>query len=248
MKEVIVDNKETDNKLYSQWKKDPSKENFQKIYNHFKPTLRMAMRKASYSSTLPESAFKLYAAQEFHNSLKRFDPKGGAKLHSYVYGNVQEKSKRLNYNYADITRTPERSGGNLGVFHISEFRTAKNVLLDKLEREPSGAELADYLKVPLEQVSRLEDEVKKDLSLNEQLEDLVTFKDISREEAEIARVYYDMSPRQQLIFDYAAGRHGKTALLKPSGVVDWKAVARAVGISDQQLKRERDKLVKKMEQ
>jgi DNA-directed RNA polymerase specialized sigma subunit len=244
-KEVFVDN--LDNKLYKEWKNDPTKDNFQRLYRHFTPILRSAIRKASYSSALPNAAFKLQAANEFYNSLKRYDPNQGAKLHSFIYGNVEKKVKRLNYNYSEITRTPERSGGNLGAYHIGPFRNAKILLEEKLGREPSSMELADYMKVPLSQVTRLENEDRRDLSLNEELEDLVTFKDVSTEQAELAMVYHDLSPRQQLIFDYASGAHGKPALKKPSGKVDWIAVARQVGISDQQLKRERDKIVKQME-
>lgn len=245
LKGVIVDN--NDMVLYNKWKDDPSKENFQTLYKHFKPVLRKAIQKASYTSTVPEAAFKLRAAQQFYDSIQNYDPTKGAKLHSRVFGDVQEKVKRLNYTYGNIVRQPERSGGELGVYHFTKFQNAKEMLREKLGREPSAVELAEKMKVSVQNIERYEQEQVKNLSLNDELENLTSFTDVSAEEAEWAMRYYDMSPEQQVIFDYATGEHGKPRLNKPNGKIDWPAISRATGMSEQKVQRLWKKLAKSKE-
>jgi DNA-directed RNA polymerase specialized sigma subunit len=240
----VANEQDTDLGLYNQWQDNPNKQNFQKIYTKFKPLINRAMSKAAYGSTLPQSAFKLQAAQEFQNALNNYKPGQGAQIHTYVYKSVENKLKRLNYKYANIARQPERSGDGLGVYNITEFYNTKELLRQKLNREPTSVEMADAMAVSPAQITQYEQEVKKDLSLNQELEDLVTFQEISGDEAEIAMHYYDMNPQQQLVFDYATGRHGKPAILKPSGQVDWKALSLRVGLSEAQVQKLRKQITK----
>lgn len=236
-----------DKTLYRKWKQDPTKENFQGLYNHFKPLLRSAMSKSSYYSNVPNSVFKLRAAQQFYDSLNSYSEGGGAKLHSHIYGSVQNKVKRINTDYGSLSRITERNKDRLGVFQINDFNNAKLMLEEKLGREPSPMELSEELNVSINDVERFSHEIKKTLSLNEQLEDLVTFQDISEDEAEMAMLYYDLSPEQQLVFDYASGTHGKQAILKANRNVDWERIARTIGISLHKVQKARDHIVKRWE-
>lgn len=240
-----MDDLSDDMKLYYQWKEDPNKENFQKLYKSFGGLINTASHKASYGSTLPKSAFKLQAAQEFHTALGNYNPDFKTKLSSFLYKSVQEKLKRINYTYANIGRISERSGGDLGITHITELQNVMLLLKDKLKREPTAVEIADKMGVPVDKVSSLMQEIRKDISLNADLEDLIAFDDMAAEKATLAMHYYDMSPEEQLLFDYAIGAHGKTAITKKSGMPDYKEIAKKMGISEAQVGALRKKLVKR---
>jgi len=57
-------------------------------------------------------------------------------------------------------------------------------------------------------------------------------------------VYYDMNPKQQLLYDYVAGAHGKEAILKPSGQADYRAIARKLKMPESQVQKLRKQLKK----
>ena len=87
--------------------------------------------------------------------------------------------------------------------------------------------------------------MRKDLSLNAELEDLVAFDENASDKDVLQMLYYDMNPEQKLLYDYMNGEHGKQAILKPSGKPDFNAIARRMGITESKLQKLR-KQIKKM--
>lgn len=217
--------------LFNQWKQNQSAEAFQGLYNQMKPLLYDAARKASYGSNIPESAHKAWAAQNFYNSLQTYKPESGASLQTHVYGAVHQKAKRLNYLYQNLGHISEPRAMQVGT-----YKKQLENLSNDLGRMPSSAELADNLGWGLKDVERIQKELHRDLSLDtEGGPELGVY--ASREDEEMLEyVYYELNPQQQVIYDYAFGKHGRPKMLKPNGKVDFGRIARTVGFSESKVR------------
>jgi DNA-directed RNA polymerase specialized sigma subunit len=237
-----------DEVLFNRWKQNPSKPNFQSLYRGFGGLINKASQKASYGSNLPRAAFKLQAAQEFYNAINTFDPEKG-KLKTHLYGSIEKKLNRLNYKYANVGRIIERSGSDLGVYNVTQYQNAVESLRYKLNREPSAVEIAQEMGITVDKVDKFSKELRKDLSLNSDLENMVTFDEIAAVDDPIIQMhYYDMGPEEQNLFDYARGSHGKKKIAKPNGEPDWKEIARTMNISESKVNKLRQKIVKRVEE
>ena len=215
--------------LLNKWRSTGQKIYFQQLYKSYKPVLFKATEKAARNSSLPRAAFELEAAQQFHDSLQRFDASKGVQLSTFIFGSVEDKAKRLNM-YQDIGRIPERGGNSLGIFQVNQLNNTKEILYQTLGRDPTPYEIAQEMGVPVAKVEGLMRETKKDLSLNSTLEDAVTHDDDGKGMAILEMHYYDMSREQQTFYDYATGQHGKTLMIKPTGKIDYNRIANAMGI------------------
>ena len=248
MKEVSVDKKErqdADVENLKLWKDTKDKRYFQRLYRGFGGLINEASRKASYGSNIPQSVFKLEAAQQFHDALERYNPDKGAKLNTYLYSTLQDKLKRVNFKYQKLARQPERA--KAGVYHHNIFHNEKLFLEDKLGREASTQELSDALDWSVPQIESFLKEDRRDLSLNAELENVATFDEGSADEAELAMHYYDMSPEEQLVFDHTSGLHGKQKILKKNQKeADWKEIARVTGLSESKVQKIRKKLANRI--
>jgi DNA-directed RNA polymerase specialized sigma subunit len=234
---VNIERQDKDMQLFAEWQKTNSKDAFQKLYRGFGGLINNASQKAAYNSQVPQSVFKLEAAQQFHDALQRFDPKHGVKLSTYLHGTIENKLKRINYKYQNMARISERSGQGLGIYHINDLNNAKEILRQKLNREPTHIEIAKEMNVQPEHVQKLEQEIRKDLSLNADLEDLVSFDDLSAEKATLSMHYYDLNPEEQQVFDYGTGDHGKPKIVKPNGNADYKRIGAMMNIPESRAKR-----------
>ena len=223
---------EEDFKLYHQWAKTKSKTDFQTLYRQMLPLITRASRKASYNSNVPQSVFKLEAAQQFHNAITRFKPELGWQLSTYVHKTVEDKLKRVNTTYQNIARIVERRKGQGGVFEINKLLNAEAILMDRLNRPPTDVEISEEIAISPENIGKLRDELRKDLSLNETLEDIVTSGEIDVIKEIESMAYYDLPPEAQLIYDYSYGLHGKVKIAKANGKPDWERIARTANLSN----------------
>lgn len=235
-----------DIKNYYNWKDNKSKESFQTLYRGMLPLINKASQKAAYGSQVPQSVFKLEAAQQFYNALGRFDPKYGTKLSTFMHKTLENKLKRVNTTYQNIARITERGAGELGVFQINDYNNTKDMLTDVLNREPTDAEVAKEMNVTPDKVQRLRMEVRKDLSLNADLEDYATAGELDSDEEMLAMVYYDLPPEAQLLFDYSQGKHGKKAILKPNGKPDYKRIAQKISMSETKVQKLRKTIARQI--
>lgn len=242
-------NKDYDRSLelqyFDRWRDTGKKEYFQKLYHIYGGLIHKASRKAAVGSNIPESVFKLQAAQQFHDSLRTFDPSRGAALPTHIFNGVNNKLKRINAQYGNLARIPERSGTSLGIFHINQLKNSEELLRQKLNRDPTIGEIAKDMSVTPDQVEGLQKEIRKDLSLNAELEDLTAFDEFAGDKDILNMVYYDMNHEQQLLYDYLNGEHGKTQIMKPSGQPDYKAIAKKIGIPEARVQKIR-KQIRKM--
>lgn len=216
--------------MFNLWKKTQSKEHFQGLYNSMKPLIHDAAKKAAFGSNLPESAHRLYAAQAFHDSLKTYNPNSGAALQTHVFGSVHNKVKRLNYEFQNLGKMPEPRAVLVGKF-INEFENLKG----QLGRDPSSAEIADHMGMPLRQVSNLQKELRKDLSMGEGTDE-VSITEGSKEEEFLNYLYYELNPEEKVVYEYITGHFGKPRMVKGNNKIDYAGIAQKMGVSESKIR------------
>jgi DNA-directed RNA polymerase specialized sigma subunit len=226
-----VDNRKQDElTIFQKWQKSQSKEDFQQLYGSMKNMIHTAAQKAAYGSNLPESAHRIYAAQAFLDSLRTFDPKSGAALQTHVYGSVHNKVKRLNYEYQNMGKMPEPRAVMVGKFQ-SEFETMKA----QLGREPSAAEMADHMMLPIKQVSNLQKELRKDLAM-ESGTDEVAYEEGTKEEEFLSYIYFELNSEEKVVYEYITGHYGRPRLVKANNKIDFTSIAQRMGVSESKVR------------
>lgn len=217
--------KEEELDLFHKWRETGDKKHFQALYTSMKPLLYDAARKASFGSNVPESAHRIYAAQNFLNALRTFKPGAGASLQTHVYGAVHHKAKRLNYDYQNLAHMPEPRAAKVGL-----YQTEHSNLREELGREPSHQELATRLGWPVNDVMHLQKEVHKDLAMAEGLEEEAVSEG-SVDEETLHYLRGDLMPEEQVVYDYIFGKNGRPRLVKANNKIDFDAIGRNTGYS-----------------
>ena len=215
--------------LFHKFKDTGETRYFQKLYNSMKPLIVDASRKSAYGSNLPESAHKIYTANIFLEALKTYNPKSGAALGTHVYNAVQNKSKRLNYEYSNLGSIPEPRAIKIGLYQ-NEVANLHN----ELGREPSAAEIADRMSMGIREVTRLRKEITKDLAIDEGTEE-IAFAEGTKEEEILSHLYYDLNAEERVVYEYITGKYGKPKLVK-NGKPDVKNISGRSGMSEKKVR------------
>lgn len=238
---MAAERKTEEQKLYDKWRKTENPKYFQELYVSMKPLLNKAISSAAYNSNIPQSAHQMYAAQNFYNALKTYDP-AHAALQTHVYGSVGKKAHRLNALYQNLGHAPEPRAQMAG-----RYLDAKEYLKNVYDREPSAAEVADHMSIGLKKVSLLEKEIHKDLALDEMTEQQAFFMtDADQEKLEF--LYYDLAGEEQVVYDYIMGAHGKPRMVKADGKrVDFDRIAQSMGVSSSKVRNIHKKISSKLE-
>lgn len=219
------DRKLTEVDIFDKWKKTQDPMFFQELYKSLKPLIHGAAEKASLGSNVPLSAHKAYAAQNFLDALRTFQPGKGASLQTHIYGAVHQKAKRLNYQYQNLGSIPEPRAQTIGV-----YQNEHSNLRDALGREPSAAELADKLGWGIKEVANIQKEMRRDLSMTEGMEETPYYQS-SRDEELLNYLYYDLGPEEKVVYEYVFGKNGKQKMIKPNNTIDFDRIGGAMGIS-----------------
>lgn len=209
---------------FNQWQKTGDKQHFQSLYKSMKPLLDNAASKAAMGSNIPKPAHQLFAAQNFYDALRTYNPDKGVALQTHVYGTVHQKAKRLNYLYQNLGQIPEPR-----TIQIGRFQTEYGNLTDQLGREPSAAEIADRMNIGIKDVERLQVEIRKDFSMSGLEEEIVA--ETPKEEEILSFLYYDLTNEEKVVYDYIFGKHGKQRLVKRNGKIDFETIAARTGFS-----------------
>lgn len=241
IEKMATERKSHEQDLFDKWKHTNKTKYFQELYTSMKPLISKAIRNASFNSNIPQSAHQAYAAQNFYNALKTFDPKHGV-LQTHVYGSVGKKAHRLNALYQNLGHAPEPRAQMAG-----RYLDAKEYLKNQLDREPSAAELADHMSIGISKIGLLEKEIHKDLALDDMTEQQTYFMtDANQEKLEF--LYYDLSGEEQVVYDYIMGAHGKPRMTRGGGKrVDFDGIAQKMGVSSSKVRNIHKKIARKLE-
>lgn len=239
-------NEYKDLELVRKWKDTRDPKYFREAYREMSGLIHSATLKAATGSNIPKSVFKLRAVQQFHDSLESFDEKRGVQLGSHVYKAVHEKSKRLNYSYADIARIPERSGTGVGIYHVGPFQETLEILQHRYGRDATDKEVAQEMGYSEKQIRALRKDITKDYSFSGDVEEMSAVDDDSLNLDLLNAIYYDLTPEQKKYYDFVTGQHGQQAIKKHTGAVDQNAIARRMGKTPKELQKIRGEVVQMM--
>lgn len=153
-------------KLWRQWKEGGQRvEDLRPLLNSFMPILRSQMR--TYKgrvAMIPDAAIEAEFKLQLVGALQSYDPDKGAALGTHIFNSLQ-RARRYITTYQNVGRIPENRVGKIRTFEV-----ARTDLLEDLGRDPTQAELTEFLRreYPAQgwtaaEVDRLQRELRKDL-------------------------------------------------------------------------------------
>lgn len=162
------------------------------------------------AAPIPLQTMELEARRIAVRALKEWQPGAGQKPSTYVRTRVDQGLFRWVNDNQRTARIPEHL-----VRDISPMFNAMNDLTSRFGREPSTAELADHMGLPVKHVSKLRKMLRSE-KLTDQGLGMEDFKhDPDYERALLG--YYSLSEQEKIVFDYLTGSHGQPQL-KPKEI------------------------------
>ncbi|MEM4205762.1 MAG: sigma-70 domain-containing protein [Nitrososphaerota archaeon] len=182
--------------LYENWRKNPTKENMNKILEAARPLIISEAIK--WSKGLSPELILPKAEALTINAIKTYNPRSGTALSTHIVNNLQPLS-RMAYKYQAAVRLPEYK-----LFKKFEFDRARKELFMELSREPTVDELAERLKWSKSAVAKMLASTMKGEGI-ESIE-LPMFQASSN--IDLDYIYHSLNPIQQQVFKYSTGYMG----------------------------------------
>lgn len=190
--------------LWKRWKY----QNDQSALDELMKSLRPIVKKVAgpwQKSGLPKSVIEAEVKKNILESLRHYDPSHGVQLNTFIISR-SKKVNRLVYKHQNIGRISEQR-----ITQIGTYNNVKQFMSDKLGKEPSAGQLADELSWSIPEVERMEKESRKDIIGSTQLHDPgMIYAD--RENEVLDFLYFELTPEEQLIYEYLLGKNGKPQL------------------------------------
>lgn len=196
-----------DNALWARYK-GGDKDAGWELLNRFKPII--SQHASKFSNVLPrpavEAKLKVYTMGAFDT----YDPSKKTKLSTHVYNYLQQIN-RDNYKHQQAIRLPENYARGFG-----RFQEGKAKLHESFGREPTGAELSEYLGWSLDQVAKAEHRYHTELVEGKQeFSSPVIGPDIGKSALRFA--YDAMNDDERFLMEHKIGYMNKQVL--PVGVI-----------------------------
>jgi hypothetical protein len=234
--------REQELQLLNAFKKSPSKETFSPLYQSMKPLIMRANHGNAFGSILPPAAHTAFAAQNFLDAIRTYNPSKGS-FQNHVYSTVMQKGKRLNLHYQNIGYIPEARGTK-----YQEYNNTVNLLKEHLGREPSTLEIADDMGIPPKEVERLRKEVKPNYILNEAMSTMGPASAQSDKAMQVARdIQYNLIPKHRLVLEHTLGLNGVTPIVDKHGKPDIKRQAKVLGLTVADIRSARKTITREFE-
>lgn len=158
----------------------------------------------NHAKFVPKAVVLSEAHELAHEAAKSFDPKAGVKFSTHLT-NQLKKLSRLSTQYGAVVRIPENRQ-----FRGHRVVQIQQSLKAELNRDPSLEEIAEASGLPIQQISALLNQKKKEVNLNN-LSHQPVFIDDSNDDW-VHLVYHDLSYIDKLIFEHKTGFGGKEVL------------------------------------
>lgn len=206
----------------------------QPLMDRLDPLIATKIRPFQTVQMIPQSAIEAEFKVHAISALEKYDPNYGVPISHHVMRQM-DGAKRFVYDYQNIGRIPSHR-----VRKIGEFKSAFSDLENNVGRPPTALELADKLRWPVSEVSRMTTELRSDL-LPWKTESAAAALDVTipRNKEILDLIPYDLSPTQQAVFEYTFGYGGKPVL----GSND---IAKAIGVSPSRVSRLKSEIADKI--
>jgi DNA-directed RNA polymerase specialized sigma subunit len=210
-KEAAEARAEKDFQLWQTWKQNGKQpEHLEPLMKQIDPLIRRASNIYAGKVNIPRSAVHAEFQIQAINALDSFNPNRGASLGTHVTWHLK-KGRRFITTYQNIGRIPETR-----IYNITTFQNARDELRDQLGRDPAAHELSDKLKWPVNQVSAMELELRKEVPTSTLQSDMSSLKP-SRETEILRLIQYELTPEEKIVYEHLLGVNGKPQL-KPGEI------------------------------
>lgn len=217
------------------WTDSKDKNTLGKLFNKYNGMIYSAVNKYdNLNRNIPREALEAEAKHQAFIAFSTYDPSRKTMLSTHV-GNRLKKLYSYTSKYTNVAKIPEGE-----ISSIRVFNQAKDFLRQRFKREPSAVELADQLSWPIKRVSKMEASIRGDFMAVGDLQNIKAYESNPAFDR-IRFAYYDLTPEEQIIYDYTSGEHGKPRL-KPG------EIARVMGISNSKVSSIKNNIAKKLEQ
>lgn len=187
-------------KIWEEWKKDHDDKYRDLAFNKLKPKIDNDIKSIH---NIPRSALEAEYSRAVYKAFDTYDPKKGS-FKTHLFNNLK-RANRFVYQHKYDLYVPEYQATRMNT-----YTHALKELKEELNREPSAAELADYLGWDIKDVETMEAASNKGTYMLENAGYVP--KENDDLEALVEMIYYSVGPREQSILDYIFGMHGKPAL------------------------------------
>lgn len=157
------------------------------------------------ASPLPKVFIETEVKKQVLDSFQSYDPKRGAQLNTYVTSRLPKVLRNTVYQYGNLGRIPEERQRQ-----IFTFQSAKERLSEQKKRPPTAMEIAADLAWSLQEVERMEKELRPRKLLTEDGD--FSFQSDDSEQKALQLVYHSLPVQQQLLFEHHFGWAGKPRL------------------------------------
>ncbi len=224
---------EDDFLAWQQWKLTKSGIDLQRLMKRMEGLI--ISNTSKWKVRVPRSSLRAEAERLALRAFETYNPEKGATLATHVNIWLQ-KLHSFASRYGDIGKRPEdRFAG------ARKFNEAEEHLRTQLKRDPSAAELADFLKMPVPEIERYRMEQIQSLTERNpvELSSIEAIDPIKRYALEA--VYYDLSPEEKLVYEHLQGRGGRR---KTTSTGD---IAALTGMTASKVSRLKKKIAEKLE-
>lgn len=228
--------RQLDLELWQRWKAGGQKpDDLKPLFTQFRGTIRSQVNQWAGRVEVPPVAIQAEFNKQFVRALDTYDPTKGANLNTWVNTNLN-KGGRWVKNRQNLARIVETRAGR----KIGQYQATYAHLDEAYGREPTTTELAENLGWSPKEVATLQKEMRKSHVASQFEIDPVDVMP-SREKEALHTVRYgnELSPEEQLVFDYTLGWNGKPEL----GTV---AAARQLGFSPTKVSNLKKSITKKI--
>lgn len=189
--------------VVSKWLKDRSSENTKKVLQYLKPTIQSALH--TYTPN-QQSAFRLKATSMALSQLSKYQPEKGTSARTFIFTSLQRLNRVRRQRETPI-HIPESQ-----VYAKKLIDNKKNILQDKLGRQPSDQELCDFIGISKAKLNKLN--LTTTTINTSSTQDVQSGHDMQGDNALTDADYYNyvydsVSPIDQKIMQWSSGLNGK---------------------------------------
>jgi len=205
-----MDIKEKELQLFNKYKKTGDIKAKQELLSSLAPLINGQVNKY-VNSGLPKLSIELEGYRLAGNALNTYNPEL-SQLNTHVTNNLKKLSRFVT-DYQNIGHIPEPRA-----LMIGQYKTVFNNLQDEKGREPTTVELADALNVSINEIERMQTELRKDLymgNIAEGEDDIGFYEFVNPAEQTSAYkealefVYFDSDPIDKRIIEGYTGIYNK---------------------------------------
>jgi len=224
-----------DFQLWQQWKDGGEKpEDLRPLLNNFRGVIRSQSNRWANNVEVPPAVVHAEFNKQAINAFRRYDPNKGTQLNTWVQKNLI-KAQRFVTSIQNTARISEKR-----VYKIGELQRAESALDDMLGRPATTQEVADHLGWSEKEVMQVSSDNRKDLIESAFEGDPTTIMP-SRTSEVLRLVKHDLTPEEQLVYEYTLGVGGKPRLTPGQ-------IARKLNMSSSKVTRVRDNIYKKVQE